>query len=93
MRTKPCVAIDIMDVPLWVIMQGAVQFDDESCRDTDEVGDIATDRDLAPKFRAYATLSQITPENRFGDRHLSSQTSGVRELTRRAALDHEDRLV
>ena len=59
-------------------MLTAIDFEDNSSIETDEIYDIGADWDLAPELAAQGLLTQVAPEKALGVGHFSSELTGVR---------------
>src|SRR5882672_7849536 len=65
-------------------MLSAVELNDQSGRMADEVGDVVSDRHLAPEAGAVQpVIAQLRPKNAFGVSGVFAQRAGVRAQLRR----------
>jgi hypothetical protein len=68
------IALAVMRLLFFRLMWRAIEFDDELMCDRQEVGEVRTDRYLAPEFQiAERRAAHSTPEKCFRMRHLSTQ--------------------
>jgi len=60
------------------IVLAAIDFDDELCAVTREIGNEVTDRDLAAEMLFREALTQQTPQGAFGIGHVAAQSARTR---------------
>ena len=71
----------VVDLLFWVVVDCAVDFEDESEFRAKEVGDVRADWVLAAEFEAVErSVAQVLPDERLGGCHRATKAAGGRDV-------------